>query len=105
VDDRFEVELARADGETTALVLTGPFVGSDQQGLLWTYASDGAQVEVLDGCFLSGSFWTIAAADTDEPLQLTITDTASGTSASHLLWLDRAETSWLADTESLPICS
>jgi hypothetical protein len=105
VEDRFEVTLTRADGTTAPLALTGPLVGSDQQGLLWRYASDEAQVELLDGCFLSGSFWTIAAATTDEPIQLDISDRASGASASHLLWLDRAETSWLTDTESLPICS
>ena len=74
------------------------------RGVLWRYASQGAQVELLDACSLSSSFWTIAAADTDEPLQLMITDSVTGTSASHLLWTDRADTSWLADTSSLPIC-
>jgi hypothetical protein len=105
VADRFVVELVQADGTTTPMQLVGPLMGSDREGLLWRYRSKGAQVDLLDACSLSGSFWTVAAADTDEPLQLMITDSVSGGSASLLLWTDRADTSWLADTASLPICS
>jgi hypothetical protein len=105
VDDRFDVEVLRANGESTPLALTGPFVGSREAGLLWRYEGDEIMAQLVDGCSLSGSFWTLAAARADEPVQLAITDTSSGASASHLLWTDRAETSWLADTASLDACS
>jgi hypothetical protein len=62
------------------------------------------QAQIVDACSTSGSFWTIAATETDEPVQLEVTDTLSGASASFLLWTDRAEPAWVADTESLPIC-
>lgn len=105
VDDRFVVEVVRADGTSTPLSLAGPFVGSPEAGRLWRYSNADVQAEIADACSISGSFWTIAATETDEPLQLEVTDTASGTSASFLLWTDRAEPAWVADTEGLPICS
>jgi hypothetical protein len=104
VEPRFVVELARADGETTTLPLTGPYQGTRSEGAFWQYASDGAQVLIADGCGLSGTFWTVAAAVTDEPLELTITDTTTGTPVTTVLWTDRAEVSRLVDTASLASC-
>ena len=104
VEPRFSVELARADGETTSLPLTGPYQGTDGEGAFWEHASDDAKVVIVDGCDLSGSFWTVAAAVTDEPLELTITDTTTGTPVSAVLWTDREEVSRLVDTASLTGC-
>ena len=104
VEPRFSVELARADGEITSLPLTGPYEGTSGEGAYWEHAADGAKVVILDGCDLSGSFWTVAAAVTDEPLELTITDVTTGTPISSVLWTDREEVSRLVDTASLTSC-
>jgi hypothetical protein len=104
VAERFTVEITRADGETRRLPLTGPLVGSDAQGQRWEYGDAEALVQVIDGCALGGSFWTLAGAVTDEPLELTITDTESGTVAAHLVWTDYAAVSRISDSSSLPSC-
>jgi hypothetical protein len=105
VEDRFTVELVTADGTVTALPLSGPLQGAPGDGQLWEYGSDAAKVQIVDGCDLGDSFWTVAAAVTDEPLELVITDPTSGESATQLLWTDREAVSRLADTTSLPFCS
>ncbi len=104
VTERFSVDLVKADGSSTRLPLTGPFQGAAGDGQLWEYVSDIAKVQIIDGCDLSGSYWTVAAAVTDEPLELVITDTETGTSVSQLLWTDRESTSRLSDTASLRAC-
>jgi hypothetical protein len=105
VADRFTVETKRADGSSTALPLIGPLVGSPEAGTMWRYGDGDVLAEIVDGCSLTGSFWTIAATETDEPLQLVVTDSQTGVSSSSLLWTDRAEPASVADTSSLPICS
>ncbi len=97
VDERFTVELVRADGDTETIPLVGPLVGSEAEGRLWEYRSSDALVQIIDACGLGGTFWTLAGAVTDEPLELIVTDTKSGNSASQLLWTDREEVSRLAD--------
>jgi hypothetical protein len=104
VEPRFTVELARADGERTSLPLTGPYQGTDGEGVYWEHAADQAKVLIIDGCQLSGSFWMVAAAVTDEPLELTVTDVTTGVPVSNVLWTDRAEVSSLVDTASLTSC-
>lgn len=104
VPERFTVDIVRADGQSTRLPLTGPLVGDDAEGLLWEYEAPGAKAVVIDACALSGSFWTVAATTTDEPVQLVVTDTETGTSAEYLLWTDREEVSRLADTAGLAAC-
>jgi hypothetical protein len=104
VEPRFTVEVARADGETTALPLTGPYQGTAGEGMFWEHATDDAKVTIIDGCPLSGSFWTVAAAVTDEPLELTITDGVTGSTATSPLWTDREEVSRLVDTAGLTGC-
>jgi hypothetical protein len=104
VTERFSVDLVKADGTSTRLPLTGPFQGAAGDGQLWEHVSDAAKVQIIDGCDLSGSYWTVAAAVTDEPLELVITDPETGTSVSQLLWTDRESTSRLSDTASLPAC-
>ncbi len=104
VEERFTVEIARADGETERLPLVGPLVGSDAEGLLWEYRSDDALVQIIDACGLTGSFWTLAGAVTDEPLELIVSDTSSGTAASYLLWSDREDVARLSDSSSLAAC-
>lgn len=104
VEQRFTVELVRADGSRSELPLTGPFVGSDAAGSRWEYGSNEARVQISDSCRLTGSFWTWAGARTDEPLELAITDTVSGQTVSHLLWSDRREVSTMADTAALTGC-
>jgi hypothetical protein len=98
------VDLVTADGSSTRLPLIGPFQGSPGDGRLWEYGSDTAKVQIIDGCDLSGSYWTVAAAVTDEPLELVITDPQAGTTESQPLWTDRESVSRLADTASLPSC-
>jgi hypothetical protein len=104
VEPRFSVELASSDGDTTDLPLTGPYQGTAAEGAFWEHATDSAKVVIVDGCDLSGTFWTVAAAVTAEPLELTITDPSTGTSATSVLWTDREETSRLVDTASLSGC-
>ncbi len=104
VEARFKVELVRANGEATELPLLGPLVGSDAEGLLWQYGNEGALVQVMDACDLSGSFWTVAGALTEEPLELIVTDTDKGISASHLLWTDRRDLSHMSDSSALASC-
>jgi len=101
VESRFDVQLARADGESVALPLTGPWQDTAGEGTFWEYASDTAKVRIIDGCSLGGAFWTVAAAVTDEPLELVITDTQTGNSARHLLWTDREPVSRMTDTSTL----
>jgi hypothetical protein len=101
VEPRFDVQLRHADGTSESLPLTGPWQGSLGEGTYWEYASDTAKVRILDGCSLGGAFWTIAAAVTDEPLELVVTDTQTGNSLDQVLWTDREDVSRLADTASL----
>jgi hypothetical protein len=105
VEGRFTVELVTADGTVTELPLSGPLQGAPGDGQLWEYSSQAAKVQIVDGCGLGDSLWTVAAAVTDEPLELVITDLVSGESATQLLWTDREAVSRLADTVSLPFCS
>ena len=101
VEPRFEVSLQRADGTVEQLPLTGPFQGSPGDGELWEHTGDAAKVIIIDGCELSGTLWTVAAAVTDEPLELHVTDTVTGSTATHVLWTDREATSRLTDTSAL----
>jgi hypothetical protein len=105
VPERFTVALVSADGTSTQLPLTGPLQGSPGEGRLWEYESQGAKVQLIDGCEVSGTYWTVAAAVTDEPLELVVTDPQTGTSVTQLLWTDREDVSGLSDTVSLPFCS
>jgi hypothetical protein len=101
VEPRFEVALVQADGGSVALPLTAPWQDSPGEGTFWEYASDTAKVRILDGCSLGTAFWIVAAAVTDEPLELVITDTKTGNSATQLLWTDREAVSRLTDTSAL----
>jgi len=104
VAPRFEVEITADGGETRALPLLGPLIGSDAEGRFWEYGDGDAFVEIIDGCELNGSFWMLAGAVTDEPLELTITDTSTGMTVTHPLWTGYSEVSRLSDTSSLPSC-
>ena len=95
------MDLATADVSSTRLPLTGPFQGSPGEGRLWEYGSDTAKVQIIDGCDLSGSYWTVAAAVTDEPLELVIADPQAGTTVSQVLWTDRESVS---DSRTPPAC-
>jgi hypothetical protein len=105
VPDRFVVDLVRADGTSTRLPLIGPFEGSAGAGQSWEYGTEEAMVGIIDGCALSGSLWATAAAVTDEPLELSVSDPSTGASASFVLWTDRQETSRMVDTGSLAGCT
>ena len=104
VDGRFTVEIVRADGERMPVPLVGPFVGSDAEGSRWNYAASGAIIGIIDACDLGGTFWTWAGVRTTEPVELEVTDTTSGTTATHIVWTDRRDVSRMADTASLPTC-
>jgi hypothetical protein len=104
VEERFVVELVRADGSRERLPLIGPLVGSDAARSRWDYGSDTARVQILDQCRSSGTFWDWAVARLDEPVELAITDTQSGETFSQLLWTDRQDVSSLSDTTTLTSC-
>ncbi len=104
VEERFSVELEREDGTRTTVPLTGPRVGSEAEGMRWEYGSEEALAQIIDTCRLSGSYWTWAGARTDEPLELVITDTMTGTSVSQPLWTERSKVSHLSDTSMLTNC-
>lgn len=104
VEERFTVDLVRGDGASSRLPLTGPYEGGSGAGQYWEHSSDEAKVQIIDGCALSGSFWTVAAGVTDEPLELLVKDIHSGASASYVLWTDREAFARLADTASLVSC-
>lgn len=101
VEARFDVELRHADGTSEALPLTGPWQGSPGERVYWEHATDTSLVRILDGCALGGAFWTLAAAVTDEPLELVVTDTKTGHSLEQVLWTDREAVSRFADTAGL----
>jgi hypothetical protein len=105
VEPRFDVALVSSEGTTTPLPLTGPLEGTPAAGRLWVHEGDRARVEIVDACDLTDTYWTIAAAVTEEPLELVITDRATGTAVTQLLWTDRDPVSRLTDTTSLPFCS
>lgn len=104
VDQRFSVEIARTSGESEQIPLVGPLVGSAEEGRLWEHRSDDVLVQIVDACELGGAFWTFAGAVTDEPLELIVTDTRTGTGTTSLLWTDREDVSRLADGASLTTC-
>lgn len=105
VEERFTVELVTAAGERTTIPLVGPVVGSEQADGRWDYRTDGTQVQIVDACELSGSYWIWAAALTEEPLELVVTETATGTSETFLLWTERRSVSRVADTTTLASCA
>jgi hypothetical protein len=105
VAERFTVDLVSADGTTTRLPLSGPLEGSANAGRLWEYGTDGATVLLVEACAISGTYWIVAGARTDEPLELVVGDPQTGASVSQILWTDREAVSRLADTVSLDICS
>ncbi len=104
VAERFSVETTGASGEPLSIPLVGPLVGSDEEGRQWEYRSDDVLVQVMDACALGGTFWMLAGAVTDEPLELTITDSVSGGSASYPLWTEGKDVSRLSDGASLAFC-
>jgi hypothetical protein len=104
VTERFTVDIISAGGEIERLPLVGPMASSHADGQLWTYASPQYSVEIIDGCSLSGSFWTVAAGLNEEPVELVVTDASAGVSASHLLWTDRRDVSRVVDTSTLTTC-
>ena len=101
---RFDVEVARANGETEVVPLVGPLVGSAADGRLWEHRSDDVLVQIVDACDLGGSFWAFAGAVTAEPLELIITDTQTDSRVTNLLWTDREDVSRLADSTTLTGC-
>jgi hypothetical protein len=101
VEPRFDVQLRHADGTSEVLAPTGPWQGSPGEGVYWEHATDGAMVRIIDGCALGGAFWTVAAAVTDEPLELVVTDRRTGNTLQQVLWTDREDVSRLADTAGL----
>lgn len=103
VEARFTVELVTAAGERTPVPLVGPLVGSDEAGGRWDYRGEDTIAQIVDACDLSDTFWLWAGARTDEPLELVVTDTASGVSETLLLWTERRTVSRVADT-SLEFC-
>lgn len=104
VGERFTVELVSADGERTPIPLSGPVQGSTAAGSRWDYRSDTALAQIIDACDTSDTFWVWAGARTDEPLELVVTEVATGEVATQLLWTERRGVSRLVDTSTLDLC-
>ncbi len=102
VEERFAVQIARADGETVDIPLVGPLVGSEAEGRLWEYRADDTLVQVIDACDLGDFYWLLAGARTEEPLELRLTDKRSASTTSQLLWTDREDVSRLTEGSLLP---
>ena len=125
IDDNIDASALRGVSETALLTLNGR---AHQAGLPGAILHDPMAIKLrdsidfdydkfgrkgqemalrslaVDGCALNGAFWTIAGASTDEPLQLTVTDTQTGASTTQLLWNEFSDSAWVADTGSLGAC-
>ena len=82
---RFQVQVTWQTATATAG--TGrPVALSDQSGLMWFF--DPANVEllvkVLDGCSFTDSYWVFLSATTDLGVEVTVTDTVTGTSKTYV---------------------
>ncbi len=84
-DSRFEVTVdwSTADGNRGP-ARTVP-VGTNNSGLFYFFDRGNWEmlVKVLDGCQINGHHWVYAASATDQGLDITVTDTASGKTWSH----------------------
>ena len=82
---RFKVtaEWRDFDGLTGDAVVSS--VGDDYFGVFWFFAPMNGEVlvKVLDGCDFNGHFWVFAAAATDVEYELTVTDSAAGSSRTY----------------------
>ena len=96
---------ASTDGTTSRLPLTGPYQDDPNEGQLWEYTSATAKVQVMDGCELGGAYWVVAAALTEQPLQVAVTDPETGASATFELAPEEEGVARVADTSSLSACS
>ena len=77
---RFEVTVgwsAAGGGEGSAKVVPG---GTNNSGLFYFFDPDNWEmlIKVLDGCAINGHYWVYSAAATDLGLDITVTDTATG---------------------------
>ena len=84
-DSRFEVTVdwSTADG-SRGPAGTVP-VGTNNSGLFYFFDRGNWEmlIKVLDGCQINGHHWVYAASATDQGLDITVTDTASGKTWSH----------------------
>jgi astacin len=84
-DSRFEVTVdwSKVDG-SRGPARTVP-VGTNNSGLFYFFDQGNWEmlVKVLDGCAINDHHWVYAASATDQGLDITVTDTASGKTWSH----------------------
>ena len=80
-NDRFaaQVEWRAFDGSSGGADVV-PF-GSDDSGLFWFFSNDNWEmlIKIIDGCEINDHYWVFAAATTNVEYELTVTDTATGT--------------------------
>ena len=84
-DSRFEVAVdwsTAGGGEGSASTVPG---GTNNSGLFYFFDPDNWEmlIKVLDGCAINGHHWVYSAAATDLGLDITVTDTATGSTWSY----------------------
>lgn len=82
---RFKVEATFRDPHTRALAPAEPKPLTDDTGLFWFFDRANLElvVKTLDGCAVNDHFWVFAAGLTDVEVEITVTDTVSGTWKSY----------------------
>jgi len=103
-NNRFKVTAAwqRSDGSSG----NGNGVGlTPDSGYFWFFDSANTElvVKVLNGCGLNGHYWVFAAGLTNVGVDLTVTDTQTGTSKPHTNPVDTAFAP-IQDTSALATC-
>ena len=80
-----------------------PLADNDGSGLLWFFGPDNAEltVKVLDGCTISGRWWTFVSSSSTVEYTLTVTDTATGRTRSYGNDLGQVPR-LIADTDAFP---
>jgi len=84
-DSRFEVTVnwsTAGGGEGSASTVPG---GTNNSGLFYFFEPNNWEmlIKVLDGCAINGHHWVYSAAATDLGLDITVTDTATGSTWSY----------------------
>ncbi len=102
---RFEVLLGRDNPSSPGGGLFSPALQlSDLSGYFWFFDSENAEVTVklLDGSAVNGHFWLFAAAMTDQPFTLSVSDTQCPACAPKLYVNPAGKSLTFIDVDSFP---
>jgi acid phosphatase type 7 len=102
---RFQAEAIWRDGAGNTGSGKAASPAADGSGLLWFFTPENWEllVKVIDGCALNDRYWVYAAASTDVEYTLTVTDTATGRTASYENPLGRRAPA-VTDTQAFATC-